>query len=390
MAWRCYKVEEQRQRLMQEFMKGEDSVTVLCQKYHISRKTAYKWYERFLSFGEVGLKDLSRAPHAPNSRYSDEQIDLAIDYKRQHLTWGPKKILVKLQEKYPNQAWPSPTRLYEIFKDYHLVTKKRIKSRVPATAPLGHLTDCNNTWAIDLKGWFLTRDKHKCEPLTITDCFSRYLIRCTHLSKHNVDYVWPVLDDAFREYGLPDRLRSDNGPPFGCVGAGRLTRLSVNLIKAGVIPEWIRPGHPEENGRHERFHLTLQQEIANPPKETLALQIRSMSQFHEEYNFERPHEALNMKTPASCYHPSERTWNGVFRSPEYDTKEIEVRKVCQSGCIWLNQKEFYIGQVLVGEYVGLKTNEAEELEVYYGPVYLGKLTSKKGLEQPKIKARRPR
>ncbi len=388
MAWRCCKVEEQRQLFIQEFIKGEDSVSKLCKKYHISRKTAYKWYLRFQLMGEEGLKDLSRARHAPSILYSDAQIDLAIDYKRQHLTWGPKKILVKLREKYPDQEWPSATRLYEIFKDYHLVTKKRIKGRMPATAPLGDVKSCNDTWAVDLKGWFLTADGDKCEPLTITDCFSRYLIRCTHLRKHTVDYVWPILDSAFREYGLPNRLRSDNGPPFGCIGAGRLTRLSVNLIKAGVIPEWIRPGHPEENGQHERFHLTLQQEVASPPKMTLALQLQSINQFHEEYNFERPHEALNMKTPASCYQPSLKAWDGILRSPEYDTQKTKVRKVCQSGCIWLNQKEFYIGQALIGEYVGLKKNAEEVTEVYYGPIYLGTLDLRQGLKKPKMKKRR--
>ena len=184
MAWECCKVEEQRLRLIQEFIGGDASMTQICKKYHISRKTAYKWYHRFALLGEEGLKDLSRAPHDPNAMYSDAQIDLAIDYKRKHLNWGPKKILVKLREKYPHQDWPCPTRLYEIFKDYHLVTKKRIKNRVPATAPLGDLSACNDTWAIDLKGWFLTGDGHKFEPLTITDCFSRYLIRCTYLNKH--------------------------------------------------------------------------------------------------------------------------------------------------------------------------------------------------------------
>jgi putative transposase len=388
MAWRYCKVEEQRKEFMKELTKGESTVTMLCQKYGISRKTAYKWRGRFLELGIEGLKDISRAPHVPNKRYSEILIDQAIDYKRQHLSWGPKKILVKLQEKYPDQEWPAPTRLYEIFKEYHLVTRKRIKNRVPETAPLGQVVTCNNTWSVDLKGWFLTGDGRKCEPLTISDNFSRYLIRCTHLDKHSVEYVWPILDQAFREYGLPNRIRSDNGPPFGSVGVGRMTKLSVNLIKAGVIPEWIRPGHPEENGRHERFHLTLKQEVANPPKETLALQIQSMNKFCEEYNFERPHEALDMKTPGSCYQSSSRNWNGIFRSPEYDRKEMEVRKVCQSGCIWVKQKEYYIGQVLSGEYIGMKTNAAEEIEIYYGPVYLGKLDLKKGLKQPRIRGRR--
>src|SRR5439155_961005 len=127
-----------------------------------------------------------------------------------------------------------------------------------------------------------------------------------------------------------------------------------------------------------------------PPKETLALQIQAISEFNDEYNFERPHEALNMQTPASCYQPSSRTWDGILRSPEYDRKEMDVRKVCQSGCIWLRQTEYYIGQTLTGEYVGLKTNEDDELEIYYGPVYLGKLDLKKGLEKPKVKTRRQR
>jgi len=389
MAWESYKVEQQRLQVVEAYILGHSSMTDICRQYGISRKTGYKWYQRFLEEGEEGLKDLSKARHTYNPCYTHEQIGRAIDLKSRRRTWGPKKILAKLEEQYPNENWPSPTRLYEIFKDYHLVTSRRIKGRVPATAPLGDLTGCNKTWAVDLKGWFLTGDGRKCEPLTITDCFARYLIKCTHLDKHSVEYVWPIFDEAFREYGLPDRLRSDNGPPFGSVGVGRLTTLSINLIKAGVIPEWIRPGHPEENGRHERFHLTLKQEVANPPKETLAKQIQAMSQFHQEYNFERPHEALNMKTPGSCYSSSLRKWDGILRSPEYDTKEMEVRKVCQSGCIWLRQTEYYIGQALTGEYIGLKRGLDNELEIYYGPVYLGKL-SNKGLEKPKLKTRRQR
>lgn len=387
MAWENFKVEQQRLQVVQTYLQGQSSMTDICLQYGISRKTGYKWYHRFLEHGEEGLKDLSKAPHTPNQYYNDSQIDRAIDFKMKHRTWGPKKILVKLKERYPEEDWFCPTRLYEIYKENHLVTSRRIRNRVPATSPLGDFKGCNDTWAVDLKGWFMTGDGHKCEPLTITDCISRYLIRCVHLNQHTVDYVWPVFDEAFREFGLPYRIRSDNGPPFGSTGVGRLTRLSVNLIKAGVIPEWIRPGHPEENGRHERFHLTLKQSVANPPEDTLTLQIHSMSQFQQEYNFERPHEALNMKTPSNCYQASPRKWNGILKPPEYDTRDVEVRKVCQSGCIWLRQEEHYIGQTLTGEYVALKTSENDELEIYYGPVYLGKL-GKKGLEKPKIRTRR--
>jgi transposase InsO family protein len=389
MAWEKHTVECQRLLLVKEYISKTASMTYLCKKYGISRKTGYKWYERYLEQGEEGLRNLSTAPFNPSTLYSTSQVDRAIDFKLKFRKWGPKKILIKLKEAYPNEEWPSPTRLYEIFKEHHLVTSRRIRSRVPATAPLGELKECNDTWAVDLKGWFLTQDGAKCEPLTITDSVSRYLIKCTHLGYHTVEYVWPVFEEAFKEYGLPNRVRSDNGPPFGSTGVGRLTRLSINLIKAGVIPEWIQPGHPEENGRHERFHLTLKQESATPSHNTLIQQIQALNQFHHEYNFERPHEALGMKTPGSCYTVSTRSWDGILRSPEYDRKIMDVRKVCQSGCIWLNQVEHYIGQTLTGEYVGLKESADDKLELYYGPVYLGLLDAT-GLNKPKLKSRRKR
>lgn len=388
MAWENFNVEQQRLQVAQAYASGE-VMTEICRRFSISRKTAYKWVHRFLDQGEEGLIDQSKARNNPSYRYSPEQIERAIDLKLRKRGWGPKKILAKLQELYPTEDWPCPTRLYEIFKDHHLVTSRKIRSRVPATAPLGHLTDCNDTWAVDLKGWFMTGDHRRCEPLTITDCVSRYLIRCTHLEKHTVEYVWPIFDMAFREYGLPKRLRSDNGPPFGSKAAGRLTRLSVKLIKAGVIPEWIRPGHPEENGRHERFHLTLKQSVASPPKDTLAAQIQALHQFQQEYNFERPHEALDFRTPSSCYYDSQRSWDGILRPPEYNRSEMDVRKVGQSGCIWLRGNEHFIGNALCGEYVGLRTNQNNEVEVHYGPIYLGKLTTK-GLQRPALKTRRQR
>ena len=387
MGWENLKVEHQRLQLVKAYIQNDASMTELCKRYGVSRKTGHKWLNKYYKQGEAGLKDMLRTPHEPYRLFTKDQIDIAIDYKQKHRKYGPKKVLVKLNELYPRLDWPSPTRLYEIFKDYGLVTDRRLRSRVPATSPLGDVDDCNETWSVDLKGWFLTSDGAKCEPLTITDNYSRYLINCRHLDKHSVEYVWPVFEEAFHEYGLPSRVRSDNGPPFGCVGAGRITRLSINLIKAGVIPEWIRPGHPEENGRHERFHLTLKEAVASPPRETLILQIQEMARFWEEYNFERPHEALGMKTPGSCYRKSSRTWDGKLRSPEYDTNMM-VRKVCQSGCIWLKQKEHYIGQALQGEHVGLKENDAGGLEIYYGPIYLGKVDENRGFEKPKIKTRK--
>lgn len=387
MAWESYKVEHQRLQLVTAYLKKEASMTDLCKRYGVSRKTGYKWLDVYVKQGKDALKDMSKAPHIPYRIYNNDLIELAIDLKLKHRTWGPKKILAKLNDIYPRIKLPCATRLYEIFKEHHLVTCRKLRHRVPKTHPLSDLTGCNDTWSVDLKGWFLTGDGKKCEPLTLADCHSRFLIKCLHMDKHTVEYVWPVFEEAFFEYGLPLRIRSDNGPPFGSVGAGRLTRLSVNLIKAGVTPEWIAPGHPEQNGRHERIHLTLKQDIATPAKNTLSEQVKALREFQEGYNFNRPHEALEMKTPGSCYARSPRVWNGKLKSPEYDSN-VQIRKVCQSGCIWLKQKEYYLGQTLEGEYVGLKRNDSDELEAYYGPIYLGKLDENKGFQKPKMETRK--
>ena len=384
MAWRLRKVEDQRKDLVEAYWKGTLSMSDLCTQFGVSRKAAYKWYNRFKKLGEKGLRDLSKAPHCPNKLYSQDVLDMAIDLKLKRRTWGPKKILAALEQTYPRIEWPSATRLYEIFKMNNLVVPRRIRGRVPATHPLGDLNGSNDTWMADFKGWFMTGDNTKCEPLTITDGFSRFLIKCVHLKNKSAEYVWPIFAEAFLEYGLPNRIRTDNGPPFGSVGAGRLTDLSVKIIKAGVLPEWINPGHPEENGRHERFHRTLEESVAHPPAENLQEQIARMAVFQEEYNYERPHEALEMKAPVEHYYKSNRKWDGVLRSPEYDTQEMMVRKVGQSGCITINQVEYYITQTLTGEYVGIAEDEGG-MKVSYGPVYLGRLKAgSKRIEKPTL------
>jgi len=281
--------------------------------------------------------------------------------------------------------FPSATRLYEIFKEHHLVTARRLKARVPASHPLEMVNESNDTWMADFKGWFLTQNNEKCEPFTLTDGFSRYLIKCHHLENKNVDTVWAIIQDAFHEFGLPNRFRTDNGPPFSSTGAGRLTRLSINLIKAGVMPEWIQPGHPEENGRHERMHLTLKQDTADPPADTLQQQIRRMQRFQREYNFERPHEALQMQTPASVYRISIRRWDGKLRDPEYGAESRFVRKVSSNGCIRFGG-DYFVSQSLTGEYVGLREVE-DGFQMYYGPIYLGKLIQGQGLKKPVIQGK---
>jgi putative transposase len=385
--WELRKVEDKRKELVRAYIEGA-KMTNLCRQHNVSRKTAYKWYNRYRETGlEESLKNRSRAPRNPVCVFSEEQIQMAIDLKLKYPTWGPKKVLARLAMDHLDMKWPSPTWLYEIFKEHHLVISRRLRRRVPATHPLGEVNQSNDVWMADFKGWFLTRNNEKCEPLTISDGYSRFLIHCEHREKKTADQVWPAFEQAFKEYGLPKRVRTDNGPPFGCMGAGRITRLSVNLIKAGVTPEWIHPGHPEENGRHERLHLTLKKETATPPGKNLVEQRLRLRRFQKEYNYERPHEALEQKPPASYYQVPQKRWDGILRKPEYNRQVMEVRKVCPSGCLWLNQEEFFISNAMIGEYIGLKEAEDGSVEAYYGPVYLGKL-KKKGLERPKMKPRK--
>lgn len=386
MAWELKKVEEQRKELIESYFEGSVPMKSLCSRFGISRKTAYKWLKRFTVSGVEGLKDQSKVPHAPHRLFGEEEINLAIDLKLQHRTWGPKKVLHKLKQHYPQIQFPSATRLYEIFKEHHLVTARRLRARVPATHPLELVNESNDTWMADFKGWFLTQNNEKCEPFTITDGFSRYLIKCTHPESKHVETIWTLIKEAFHEYGLPNRFRTDNGSPFGSTGAGRLTRLSINLIKAGVTPEWINPGHPEENGRHERMHLTLKQDIADPAEETLQKQIRRMHRFQREYNFERPHEALQMQTPGSVYRISTRRWDGKLRDPEYGAESALVRKVSGNGCIRFSE-DYFVSQTLAGEYVGLREIE-QGFQMYYGPIYLGRLVIGQGLEKPKIEVKK--
>ena len=193
---------------------------------------------------------------------------------------------------------------------------------------------------------------------------------------------------AFHEYGLPKRIRTDNGPPFASTGVGRLSKLSVHLIKAGVTPEWINPGHQEENGRHERFHRSLKNAIATPPAETFIDQISRMRVFVDEYNFERPHEALDLQVPGSYYEPSTNLWDGILRSPEYNSDEMIVRKVCPNGCIHVKRNPIYIGSVISGEYVGLKQVDEDCYRIHYGPVFLGTLLNNSDFRRPEMPKRK--
>lgn len=388
MAWKETCVMDQRMCFVSAWLEGSESVSQLCRQFGISRKTGNKWLDRYRAEGLAGLEDRSRAPHSNSRSVDDETVERVIAVRHRFPTWGPRKVRAYLVDRHPERGWPAASTIGNIFDRAGLTRpRKRRKRTPPQSFPFQAVQAANDAWCIDFKGWFVTGDGTQVEPLTISDAHSRYLIECAPVGRSDEAHVWPLLDRAFRTYGLPRCLRSDNGPPFASTGVAGLSRLSVKLIKAGVRPERIAPGKPQQNGRHERMHLTLLQDTASPPARSLADQIRRFERFVQIYNHERPHEALDQVPPARIYEPSPRRYTGVLRSPDYGD-EAEVRRVRSNGEIKWKGRTLFVSNALVGEPVGLHRIGEDVWLVKYGPIVLGTLKGKGKIA--KIPARQTR
>src|SRR5262245_36790522 len=382
MGWTETCAVEERMRFVAAVQRHEESFAAVCRQFGVSRRVGYKWLARFEAEGMPGLLNRSRAPRHQPQRIADEIVERCLEVRRAHPTWGPLKVRAFLARKSGRTEWPAASTIGELFDREGLTVKRKLRRRSPpSSAPFAGCEAANDTWCIDFKGWFLTGDGKRCEPLTITDAYSRYLLRCQALARTDTEHVWPVLDAAFREFGLPNYLRSDNGSPFASRGAGGLSRLSVKLIKAGVTPERIAPGKPQQNGRHERMHLTLLQEVASPPARNMREQHQRLRSFQRLYNEERPHQALDHATPADRYQLSARRFDGNLRSPEYGDQD--VRRVRHNGEIKFDGKFIYISDALAGEPVGLAESEGY-WTVSYGPIILGTIANRADqLRKPK-------
>lgn len=386
MAWKEIRVEQQRKLFIEAYLEERYTIAELCRHFEISRPCGYKWIDRYNKEGLEGLLNRSCAPLKQSGATSPELVEKILEVKIKRHDWGPKKVRGHLIAKYPNIIWPSVNTTENILKKHGFVGPRKYRKRFPQKSdPLSHANQSNAVWSVDFKGWWITKDKYKCDPFTLTDNFSRYLLRCIKLEVNDAEHVWAILESAFHDYGLPDFMRHDNGPPFGTSGVGRLSALSVKLIKAGVTPEWIEPGEPQQNGRHERMHGTLQREGVFPNL-SIEEQKKQFSIFQEYYNFERPHEALGQVTPGSVYNRSLRTWNGRLISPEY-SDEYKIGKVKSCGKMSWKGREVYIGRVLAGEPLGIKETEENVMTVYYGPISLGTLTKEGELDIPRRKDR---
>jgi len=290
-------------------------------------------------------------------------------------SWGPRKIVARLGEIYPDIAWPAPSTAGEILKRAGLVGRRRLHRRAPPR--LGELTRAerpNHLWAVDHKGWIRLGDGTRCEPLTITDSFSRYLISVSSTTNTRAEQARPQFEKAFHEHGLPDAIRSDNGPPFASIGVTGLTGLSVWWAKLGIAHERIDPGQPQQNGRHERFHRTLL-EAMQPPCANRLAQERRFEVFMREYNDERPHEALGQKPPSRFYTPSARAMPDRIAEPDYP-KDAMSREVRLNGEIKWRGKLVGVSTALAGETVCVEETEQGEWQVRFYALPLGVIDAK--------------
>jgi transposase InsO family protein len=369
---------EARKSFIADWQRDEEGFAELCRRHQISRVTGYKWVERFEQEGETGLQERSRAPHHCPQAMSEAVVAEIVRLRQQHPRWGPRKLRAYLMEHEPEQVWPVTSSMGELLRNQGL-SQRRVRRRTPPySEPLGHAGKPNAVWCADFKGWFRCGDGSRCDPLTTTDAMSRYLLRCRAVEKTDGPHVRGVFEATFRHYGLPDAIRTDNGPPFASPAPGGLSRLSMWWIRLGIRHERIEPGCPEQNGRHERMHQTLKQETASPPRATLRQQQSAFDRFEQEYNWERPHEALEYRVPGALYAASSRLYPS--REPEIAyPAHMHVRWISQQGSLKWRMRRTFLSEVLARQAVGLLEVEEDILEVYYGPVLLGWLEADSGI-----------
>lgn len=368
MGWKGVTVMDQRIRFIAEYLEGYFPVSELCRQFGISRKTAYKWIERYMDFGAEGLADQSRRPRSCPHATSEALVEAIIKARSVHPTWGPKKLLTILS--FPDL--PAVSTVAGILKRYGLIMPgkrrfRRIHPGCPKTTPVLP----NDIWTADYKGQFKMRNGLYCYPLTVCDMRSRYLLGCDAHRAVSSLHTRNHFTELFQEYGLPERIRTDNGIPFATNALARLSVLSVWWIKLGIYPELIEPGKPQQNGKHERMHRTLKKEATIPPRMNIHTQQQRFDDFRREYNTQRPHEALEMKTPSSVYAPSPRSMPrriGIYDYPLH----FEVRKVHKSGGMRWKHHWVNVSQTLWKEYIGFEEIEDGIYNVYFCNFLIGR------------------
>lgn len=375
-------VVEERTGFVLEYDSGSFTMAELCRIYGIARKTGYQWVERYENEGLVGLQDRRYGAGSHPNQTSAQIEGQIIDLKHAHPSWGAKKLRGYLVAKKQSIQWPALSTFGEILRREGLSAPQRKRLRTPLySQPFQKVEAPNQTWCGDFKGWFRTGDGERVDPLTISDAHSRYLLRCQSVDKTNTEQVQAVFAAAFREYGMPEAIRTDNGAPFASRAVAGISRLSIYWMKLGIVPERIQPGHPEQNGRHERMHRTLKQETAKPPASSRRAQQNAFDRFRHEYNQERPHEALEQQTPASHYRSSPRVYPDRIPEPEYSS-EFKPKRVFPDGTFWWKGAQVFISKSLGKETIGLQPVDERYWDVYFANFPLTRFDTHRLVLQP--------
>lgn len=372
MPWRDVKPMDEKILFIADHLRDPGNFSQLCERYGISRKTGYKWVERYQSAGLEGLEERSRRPHTVAGEIPYTIRKAIMELRRQGRDpLGPKKIQVLLSQRFPDQPTPSKTTIYNVLKREGMLEPRRRHRRVqPSPSRLTPATAPNELWSADFKGQFKMGNGHWCYPLTVMDHVSRYLLGCQGLDGTRFVETQAVFERLFQEYGLPNRMRTDNGVPFASTATGGLSHLSVWWIRLGIVPERIEPGQPQQNGRHERMHRTLKLAVTHPPSANLSAQQTQFDRFRVDYNEHRPHEGLGQRSPQSCYNPSSRSYPKRLPELAYPGY-FQRQKVSVNGVAYWTGRRIYIGYLLAGEWVGLEEVGDGVWAVYFGPVRLG-------------------
>jgi transposase InsO family protein len=354
---------------------GREAMSDLCAQYGISRKTGYKWRERFMARGMAGLSERSRRPGSSPRGLDEDSVCRIIELKLAHPHWGARKLMEIWRRSYA-EGLPSESSFKRVLSKAGLVHKRRrrhrsleagrLQLRREASAP-------NQVWTVDFKGWWSARDG-RCEPLTVRDAFSRYVLLAAPLASTRGEAVRQAFEALFERYGLPESIRSDNGSPFASASAPLgLTRLSAWWVALGINLDRIDPGRPDQNGAHERVHRDIALEVQSLAGASLHKTTQVLESWRRSYNEERPHEALGMKCPAELYESSARKWQGTPEDLDYPAGYIPRRVNTRHGNVKIRNRSVFITTAVGGWSVGLKPLSPSELSVHFGPLELGRM-----------------
>lgn len=354
MPWTTRTVMDDRLCFIAACMRAEEPMSELCARFGISRKTGYKWLARYDAGGVSGLSDRSRARAGQTLAIAGETAGLILALRERRPHWGPRKLLARLALDHPDLCWPAASTVGDLLRrEGRSRPRTRLRREPGRTHPQIEPSAPNESWSADFKGWFRTGDGVRCEPLTVSDNHSRYILACQAVPQLTAAAVQPILTDLFRSHGLPRALRTDNGSPFAHrLGLGGLSVLSVWFLKLDIWPDRIAPGRPDQNGRHERMHRTLAQDVAAAPAATIGEQQARFDAWREDFNRNRPHEALGQRCPATVYTPSPRRFPELIRAWEYPP-DHHPRRVDAKGSIKWRDGGVYLSEALRGETVAL-------------------------------------